>query len=368
MLPDLDGGGVERGTLELGKYLVERGHRSLVMSAGGRMVPQLEGEGSTHFSWPVGDKSPRCLQYILPLRRFLNEKQVDILHLRSRLPAWIGYLAWKSLPAANRPHLVTTFHGFYSVNSYSGVMAKGEKVIAVSKAIASHINQYYGVEDERIELVYRGVDETVFCPRAVSEQRIETLREKWRLPAKKKPLIMLPARLTRLKGHDIFIQALAMLNESDWLAVCVGDTAENPAQTARLQNLVVRKGLGDKVKFVGHCDDMAAALLLADVVVSATSTEPEAFGRTAVEAQAMGKPVIASRHGGSMETVVDRRTGWLVTPADPESMADALSEALRFDDTRHLYGQNGRQWVLDNFTLTKMLKKTVSIYQGLLDK
>lgn len=369
MLPSLDSGGVERGTLELGRYLAKNGHRSLVISAGGRLVHQLEEEGSSHFRWPVGEKSPRCLQYLVPLRRFLLQEEVDILHLRSRLPAWIGYLAWKSLPAGKRPHLVTTFHGFYSVNLYSGVMAKGEKVIAVSRAIADHIREHYGVGDDRLELVYRGVDAAQFSPRAVSERRVEALRTKWHLPAGTDiPLILLPARLTSLKGHDVFFRALAMLQESNWSAICVGDTAENPSHTTRLQNMLNQAGLTQKVRLVGHCSDMPAAMLLADVVVSATSTEPEAFGRTAVEAQAMGRPVIASRHGGSLETVVDRRTGWLVTPADPGSMADALDEAIRHKETRRMYGEKGRQWVLDNFTLAEMLEKTIKIYQKLLER
>ena len=139
MLPELEGGGVERGTLELGKYLAEHGHRSLVISAGGRLVGQLEREGSKHIPWNVGSKSPICLKYILPLRRLLQKEQVDVLHLRSRMPAWVGYLAWKSLPKSKRPALVTTFHGFYSVNSYSAIMTKGDGIIAVSESIKKHI-------------------------------------------------------------------------------------------------------------------------------------------------------------------------------------------------------------------------------------
>ncbi len=155
MLPDLVSGGVERGTLEVGKYLSDHGHDSLVISGGGRLVPQLEREGSTHLTWhQIGEKSPRCLRYFFPLRKLLVEEKIDILHLRSRLPAWIGYLAWKSLPENKRPALVCTFHGFHSINKYSSIIAKGEKVIAVSKAIKQHIKDAYHVSPVRIHLVH----------------------------------------------------------------------------------------------------------------------------------------------------------------------------------------------------------------------
>ena len=368
ILPELEGGGVERGTLELGDYLSKNGHKSIVISARGRMVPQLEKQGSVHIHWRVGEKSPRCLRYIIPLRRLLMQEKVDILHLRSRLPAWIGYTAWKRLPKGMRPRLVTTFHGFYSVNRYSAVMTKGERVIAISRTIADHIKNKYGVSEDRIVLIYRGFDEKVFNPGAVTSKRIETLRRNWDLKNSTSPVIMLPGRLTRWKGHDLFLESLSRIKYLPWSAICVGDTNENPAYTDFLQKMILRLNLEKRVKFVGHCDDMPAAFLLSDVVVSASSSEPEAFGRIAVEGQAMGKPVIASAHGGSLESVLNHKSGWLVRPCDARSMSDALCEAVSNKDLRNRLGSYGQRWVRNKFTVRKMCEKTIDLYCKLLKR
>ncbi|MDH3328405.1 MAG: glycosyltransferase family 4 protein [Desulfobulbaceae bacterium] len=364
MLPDLEGGGVERGTLETGRFLAENGHTSIVISAGGRMVNQLEQEGSHHIAWNVGDKSPKSLRYIRPLRSLLLREKVDVLHLRSRMPAWIGYLAWKSLPADRRPALVTTFHGFYSVNSYSAIMTKGQRIIAVSEAIAQHIRDHYGL-DSKVTLNYRGVDEDLFSPVRVTPERVDTLAEKWNID-RSKTIIMLPGRLTKLKGQHVFIKSLTLLKSNNFHAVLVGDTDDNPGYTRFLVNLIREYNLEGKISLVGHCSDMPAALLLADIVVSATSSEPEAFGRTTAEAMAMGKPVIATAHGGSLETVVNGETGWLVTPSSAEDMARALNEAIADPDQRKAFGEAGQKRVHQMFTLKTMCEKTLNIYRELL--
>lgn len=364
MLPDLEGGGVERGTLETGHFLAQNGHKSIVISAGGRMVKQLEEEGSQHIAWNIGDKTPRSLLYIRPLRSLLLKEKVDVLHLRSRMPAWIGYMAWKSLPPEKRPALVTTFHGFYSVNSYSAIMTKGERIIAVSEAIARHIKDNYGLED-KVTLNYRGIDEDLFSPDNVSPERVKTLEERWHID-RTKTIIMLPGRLTRLKGQHVFIKSLALLQSTNFQAVLVGDTDDNPGYTRFLMNLIRENNLDGQVSLVGHCSDMPAALLLADIVVSATSSEPEAFGRTTAEAMAMGKPVIATAHGGSLETVVAGVTGWLVNPANAEDMARALDEAMADPEKRKIFGAAGQQRVRQHFTLKTMCEKTLAIYRELL--
>jgi len=366
MLPELEAGGVERGTLELGKHLVQQGHRSIVISGGGRLVPQLTSEGSEHVSWDVGRKSPLTLRFIPKLRKFLNREKVDILHLRSRVPAWVGFLAWKSLPEQSRPHLITTFHGFYSINRYSAVMAKGEKVIAISRIIAHHVQEVYNVPPERIELIYRGFDQKLFDPSSVPQDILDYWRIRWNLPRDMSPIIMLPGRLTRLKGHDVFIRALKEIEELNWLAVCVGDADENPGYCNELQQLLADLHLEDRVRFVGHCDTMAAAYLLADIVVSATSTRPEAFGRIAVEAQAMQRPVIASAQGGSMETVSPGKTGWLVEPGNVQRLANALREAIVNPDLCKDFGREGRIWVLANFTTEKMCAQTLKVYHDIM--
>ena len=366
MLPELESGGVERGTLEMGRYLCRHGHRSIVISAGGRLVERLLKEGSEHLVWQVGRKTPVCLKYILPLRRLLVREKVDILHLRSRLPAWIGYLAWKSLPEKLRPKLVTTFHGFYSVNAYSAVMTRGQKVIAISGAVADHIRQCYRVPQERIVRIFRGVDETEFSPDMVSPARVACLRKSWDLGEGEGPVAMLPGRLTRLKGHDVFFTALASIRSLPWIAVCVGD-AENPAYAAELRCRIRQLGLDNRVRMVGYCQDMPAAYLLADVVVSATSGEAEAFGRIAVEAQAMGRPVIASAHGGSLETVLDGETGRLFTPGDPQSLAAALKDLLADRSVLNQYARAARKWVKKRFAVETMCGETLKVYKMLLN-
>lgn len=365
VLPELQSGGVERDTLELAEYLVEQGHQSLVISGGGRLVAQLEAAGSEHIKMDLGKKSPASLAYILPLRRLLRERRVNILHLRSRMPAWIAYLAWKSLAPKLRPRLVTTFHGFYSVNRYSAIMTKGEKVIAVSRVIADHIRENYQVPEQRVELIHDGVNTITFSPEAVSPQRVAALKRQWQLP-EAGPIIMLPGRITRLKGHDIFLQSLAQIKELPWQAICVGDTEDNPEYAGQLLQLTASLGLDQRVKFVGHCSEMPAALLLADLVVSATSTAAEAFGLTTVEAGAMGRAVIATAHGGSLETVLPGKTGWLVEPNNPAALAAAIKEALSDADRRQKLGAAGREWINRDFTTARMCAKSLNLYQQLM--
>jgi glycosyltransferase involved in cell wall biosynthesis len=362
MLPELEEGGVECETVELAEYLVGQGHRSMVISGGGRMVPQLTSAGSIHYAWShIGEKSPRCLQYLLPLRRLLMESEVDILHLRSRLPAWLGYLAWKSLPKSKRTYLVTTFHGFHSINAYSAIMAKGQTVVAVSRCIADHIKEAYAVSEARIAVIYGSYDARYFDPGRVEENRIAALRKQWGIAETTVPIILLPGRITRLKGHDFFIRCLARIRHLPWVAICTGDLAQNPDLAAELQSLLDRLKLSDRIRFTGYCQDMPAALKCARVVVS-SSVKPESFGRIAVEAQAMETPVIATAHGGSLETVRDGETGWLVQPGNEEKMARALAEAVSDQPLCRRMGKKGRTWVEEQFTAPRLFEQTMAVY------
>jgi glycosyltransferase involved in cell wall biosynthesis len=258
---------------------------------------------------------------------------------------------------------VTTFHGFYSVNSYSAIMTKGSGIIAISKGIEEHIRVAYGVE-KNIELIYRGVDNDVFDPAAVDRHKVAEYRSGWQLQGRA-PVIMLPGRLTRLKGQDVFLHALARMRNQNFQAILVGDLEDNPGFTDELQKTISRLELNGKVKMVGHCDDMPAALMLADIVVSASSDEPEAFGRTTIEAMAMGKAVIATAHGGSLETVVPNVTGWLVQPGSAEDLARVLDTALGDPEKISSYGQAGRSLVINRFTMHKMCEKTTDLYRTL---
>ena len=367
MLPELHAGGVERGTLEMAAYLSALGHQSTVISGGGRMVSELEANGSRHITWPVGRKSPLVFRYFFPLRRFLIQEAIDVLHVRSRVPAWLAFWVLKSLPDSVRPRFVTTFHGYYSINAYSAIMTKGERIIAISKGVFSHMIEHYGVEAGRVELIYRGVDERTFDPSIVSNARVNRLRKLWKIENAPFPIIVLPGRLSPWKGQDYFIQSLSRIKDLQWTALCIGDKEENPSQFQRLQQMVSRLGLEKRIRFVGHCEDMPAAMMLSDVVVSASSSEPEAFGRIAVEAQAMGKPVIATAHGGSLETVLDGKTGWLVPPQDTDSLSDALTEAIQNKNRCREFGREGRKWVMENFTVHRMCEKTLNVYEQLLN-
>ncbi len=366
LLPDLNSGGVERGTLELGRHLVQNGHKSIVVSGGGRLVKQLEEDGSYHVLKKIGSKSPLALFCIWPLRQEMKKKRVDVLHLRSRMPAWVGYAAVKLLPKKSRPLVVTTFHGFYSVNGYSAIMAQGAGVIAVSKSIQDHIAANYN-RTEKVRLIFRGVDIEAFDQTKVAVSRVKNLFQAWGLE-EDKSVLMVPGRLTRLKGLDVFLQSLLLLKNKNYQAVIVGDTADNPGYAEELKCFIEKNNLAGKVSLVGHCTDMPAAFLLADIVLSTSSSEPESFGRTAVEAMAMGKPVIATAHGGSLETVIPGETGWLVKPGDPLEMAVAIDEALAMESEQlKQYGENGKIRVTKNFTAQAMCEQTLAFYYELLD-
>ncbi len=370
ILPELEEGGVEGETVDLAIFLAQSGYNSIVISGGGRMVASLETNGCTHIHWPhIGEKSPRCLQYIFRLKKFLLDHDVDILHLRSRLPAWVGYLAWKLLPKKTRPSLVTTFHGYYSINAYSRIMTRGEKVVAVSKVIREHILDNYKVNPAKIEIIHGGFDTKEFSPEKVSKQRIEQLRQKWLSDLPGKPVIILPGRITRLKGQDVLIDSLARIKEEyDFICLLIGDTTANDSFTKELEEKIKSHHLEDRVRLVGHCSDMPAALLLGDLIVSASSLQPESFGKIAVEAMAMGKPVLATNHGGSMETIIPGKTGWLVPPLDPAAMANVIVEALSSPDKLQIYGEQGRHWVNENFTAQNMCEKTIALYHDLNDR
>jgi glycosyltransferase involved in cell wall biosynthesis len=366
MLPELESGGVERGTLEMGKHLAFSGHHSIVISGGGRMVKQLEQEGSRHITLPVGSKSPRCLASLLPLRKLLLSERVDVLHLRSRMPAWVGYVTWLSLPQNKRPLLVTTFHGYYSHNAYSSIMTKGDCIIAVSEGIREHISKNYRVRG-KLKTIFRGVDQMTFSPERVDQRRIENLHDRWGIQ-KETPVVMLPGRISRNKGHDIFLRSLLQIKKEPFQAILVGDCDEQNGFIIELRNFIESSGLAEQVKFVGHCDDMPAAYLLADIIVSASSKRPEAFGRTTIEAMAMGKPVIATSHGGSVEIVKHGENGWLVQPSNPEEMGKQIAAALKNIYSLAEMGKKGMKHVHECFSTDSMCENTLKLYRELLDE
>ena len=357
MLPALDSGGVERGTLEVGKYLVEHGHRSVVISAGGRLVPQLEKEGSEHVAWDVGRKSPlTLLRYVRRLRRLLSELDADILHVRSRMPAWVGYWAWKRMDPVHRPHFVTTVHGPYSVNRYGSVMVRGERVIAISRLIVDYIHTHYpDVSDARIRLIHRGVDPGQF-PHGYrpSEAWLEAWRSEYPGLAGKK-LITLPARITRWKGQEDFIRIMADLvaDGHDVHGLIVGEAHPRRREfRTELETLCATLGIPDRITFTGHRSNIREIMAVSDIVMS-LSLEPEAFGRVTLEALALGKPVVAYDHGGVSEQLAALLPEGAITVGDRREAKDRL--ALWLGNPPNVPEHNP-------FTLAQMLSSTLNVY------
>lgn len=369
VLPDLDGGGgVERGTIDIARALGAAGWGALVASNSTRLAGRIDALGGRHCRLPVHSKNPLVMAAnVRRLARLIEAMNVDIVHARSRAPAWSAYYAAR----ATGRHFVTTMHGTHGTQAfykraYNAIMTRGERVIAISEFIARHIVETYGADPGRITVIPRGVDLDYFSPGAVSVERVVKLSRRWRLEDGA-PVVMLPGRLTGWKGHAVLIQAMAHLTRRDAIGVMVGGEEGSEAYEKSLAAQAHELGLGGRVRFVGRCDDMPAAYMLADVVVSA-STRPEAFGRVAAEAQAMGIPIVATDHGGSRETVLPGVTGWLVPPGAAEPMAEAIDQALKLDQSeRETRASAGRRHVEAHFSLEMMCARTLAVYRDVLE-
>ena len=347
VLPALESGGVERGTLEVGRYLASLGHRSFVISAGGRLVDTLRQQGSEHINWNIGRKSLATFRLIPRLRRFLVNNRVDILHVRSRMPAWVCYLTWKSLPKASRPKFITTVHGTYSVNGYSRIMTKGEQILVVSEKIREYVTTQYGVQ-KNLTLNYRGIDRREF-PYGYQPNNAWLSHWYQSFPQTRgKLLITLPGRITRWKGQADFIEIIAELKKyySDVHGLIVGETKKGKsAFLGELQQRATELGVLNDVSFIGHRSDLREIMSISNIVMS-LSLQPEAFGRVSIEALSLGVPVIAYAHGGVEEqltavlpegkvstgdkaAVVSLSTKWLLAPpVVPESHPFVLESML----------------------------------------
>jgi glycosyltransferase involved in cell wall biosynthesis len=365
VLPRLVTGGVERGTVDLAAALVAHGWRAVVASAGGPMVREVERAGATHVLLPLAAKNPLVMYgNAARLARVIERYEIDIVHARSRAPAWSALVASRRGGA----HFVTTFHNAYGSKTwlkrrYNAVMAQGERVIAISEFVARHVAETYGVGADRLRTVHRGIDLTRFDPERTSAERVIGLSRQWDLPDDV-PMVMLPGRLARWKGQAVLIEALRRLGRSSLHCVIVGSGSERYRR--ELSAAIARDPPPCPVKMVGDCKDMPAAYMLADVVVSA-STEPEGFGRVIVEAQAMGRPVIATAHGGAAETVIDGDTGLLVPPGDADALAAALAEAMDLpSDARLALAERAMAHARDSFSTARMTAATIGIYEELL--
>jgi glycosyltransferase involved in cell wall biosynthesis len=364
VLPRLVTGGVERGTVDVAAALKTEGWTAIVASAGGPMVRELERAGAVHVTLPLASKNPFVIRAnVERLAAVIRRFGVDIVHARSRAPAW------SARAAARRTgrHFVTTFHNAYGDGSllkhrYNAVMASGERVIAISHFVGEHVATNYGVPPERLRVIPRGIDINRFDPAKVQPERLIALMKAWRLP-ESAPLVLLPGRLTRWKGQLVLIDAIARLNRSELHAVILG--SGNARYRRELEAAVERTGAAGNFRFIEDSPDMAVAYMLADVVVSA-STAPEGFGRVIVEAQAMGRPVIATAHGGALETVRPGETGLLVPPGDAAALAEALAATLDLDSaTRLALARHQIAHAREHFSSALMTQRTLEVYEEL---
>ena len=374
IVPSLDTGGAERTTIDIAKALVQSGFRALVVSEGGRLERELADAGGELIRLKVASKMPyRLFRNARALADIIVKENVLLVHARSRAPAWSGLVAAASTKSAG----VTTYHGIYNAKGqlkrwYNSVMARGDAVIANSEWTARHILATYRFAPKRLTIIPRGLDLHAFDPRAVGPERILALRDSWRATQGMR-VVLLPGRLTRWKGQLVFLSALARLRAEGRLphtlrAVIAGDPQGRDSYTRELTAMIAREGLGDVVTMANHIADMPAAYLAADIVVSA-STDPEAFGRVPPEAAAMGRPVIATDHGGARETVLAGASGLLVTPNSDKAMADALADLLgRTPAELAAMGEKGRAHIAANFTVERMCADTLGLYRTLMDE
>ena len=368
VLPALATGGAERGCIDVAVALAAAGGKPLVASSGGAMTRELDRAGVDHIKLPLATKTPWGLyRNVGRLARIIETYGVDVVHARSRAPAWSAWLAAQRTGA----RFMTTFHAPYNFDGqlkhrYNSVMARGERIIAISDFIRAHILANYPVAPETIRLIHRGIDPAIFAPERVTQPRLIQLAQQWRLPDDR-PIILLPGRLTRWKGQLDLIDALAILGRRDVCCLMVGGDQGRTGYRAELERRIVAADLGGVVHLVDHCSDMAAAYALATVVVSA-SREPEAFGRVIVEAQAMGRPVIVTDIGAVMETVIPDQTAMVVPPANPEALAGALSRALALtNEERATQAQRAMAHVSANFNKHRMCRETLEVYRELAD-
>jgi len=369
VLPQMRTGGVERGTIEIAGAIARAGMRALVASAGGSMQPNLAYSGGEHITLPLAAKNPfTILSNASALEKVIRDYKVDIVHARSRAPAWSAWLAAQRTNTA----FVTTFHGVYGLTPafkkyYNAVMTKGDRVIAISNFVAQHIKENYKVHPSKLRIIHRGVDLDLFSPERIKQQPMVELAAKWRVPDHL-PLILMPGRITRWKGQHVLVNALAKLPHRNFFCLLVGDDLGHPDYRKEIEKSISRLGLEGNIRVADNTAAMAEAYTLAEIVV-APSIEPEAFGRVPVEAQAMGRTVIATNHGGACETIIDGQTGWLVKPGDAGDLARVIDGVLHMpkEDKDNLRA-NAIEHVRNNFSARVMCEKTLQVYEELISK
>ena len=358
IVPELNQGGVERGVVEISREFVRRGHCSIVISAGGVQADQIKKDGGEHIELDVCSKNPLTFFVrVSRLRKVLQQLEPDILHVRSRVPAWLAWFANKKLKIP----FVTTVHGFNSVSKYSEIMTKGDRVIYGSSSIKEYILKNYHVEDSKLRYVPRGIDTAYFDPKKVDLDFTSTFKNKYDLEGRY--IITIVGRITEWKGHDCFIRALAEVQKKDPNVIGLiagGVWHEKEEYLEELKQLAAN--LEANIKFVGSQSQVREIYALSNLVISAASTKPETFGRTAAEALAMNIPVIASAHGGSLDILLNGVNGFFFPPKNHAELTQKIYKSLDFEFS------NMREHIDENFSLHNMTEAELIIYRELTDR
>ena len=371
IVPQMNRGGVERGTVEIAEAISARGWKAVVICNGGRMENQLRRAGAEVYTLPVDTKNPMKWPAVRRrLKAVLLSVGADIVHVRSRAPAWIAL----PLTRAMGIHSISTIHSKFVPQNfvkriYNQKMLSADGIIAISDYVKSVITSHYSeaISEKAIQVIHRGVDLDVFDPVKVSQHRIVRLSETLNLPDDG-PVVMLPARATEWKGHAPLIEAVARLEAKDVTLLLLGAGDGHSRFIERLRALAIKTGLDGRLRIASGTDDMPAALMLADVVAM-PSTVPEPFGRVALEAQAMGRPVVAFKHGGAIESIQEGETGWLAEPNNVEDLARCLQLALKLGPRqRTIWAKRARAHVESAFSTQQMCEKTLEIYADFLQK
>ena len=376
VIPKLGYGGAETGCYDLAHYLYEQGCKSYIVTSGGELLKYVDKKKVKIIKLPVQSKNPLLillnsiiLSFII---LFLN---INIVHVRSRAPAWSCLIATK----LTFRKLVTTFHGTYNFSSsikkmYNSVMVKSDLLIAGSNFIFSHINENYLKylnPKKKFLVIFRGINTEYFDPDNLKKNSDSNLRNLWQIEDKSK-VILLPGRLTSWKGQELFIESInkfkKLSSNMEFTAVILGDDQGRKVYKKKLERLVEQYNLSNEIRFIEKCEYMPAAYMISDIVIS-PSIEPEAFGRVSVEAQSMKKPIIASNIGGSNETIVDNKTGVLFENDNSDSLSQKINEIINLDAlTLELMGKEGRKNVINRFNIEKMCLNTYSEYKKLLNQ
>ncbi|MGH1456020.1 MAG: glycosyltransferase family 4 protein [Alphaproteobacteria bacterium] len=367
IIPELGAGGAEQGCIDVAAAIVKAGAQAIIVSNGGYRVSELQRIGAHHIDLPVHSKNPFVMwQNIKRLKKLIKRYNVGIVHARSRAPAWS---AWRACQETNA-HFVTTCHAPYNISGeakrlYNGSIAHGEVIIAISDYVTNYLKKNYNIDPNRIRTIHRGIPLEKFHPTTVTADRMITLANEWRIPDGAN-IVMLPGRLTRWKGHHVLIDAMAKLARKDVFCVIIGSDQGRSDYKKELEQAIEEKKIGTQIRIVDQCHDMPAAYMLSTVVISA-STDPEGFGRIPVEAQAMGRPIIATDHGGAQETIIRGHTGWLVPPNDSDALAQSIDEALSLDQNqRAILATRSMAHIAEHFTKDIMVEKTLDVYTEVL--